>query len=285
MLSISVNRSRSAILAGVAMLVIAAAGVNASEKDGPATVEAIPGSDLKRLTLTPKAAERLDIQTVPLREEKVRRRIIVLGEVLEQPVGQSSGTGSKAVNTMGVPQSAQFSGKGSQDSIGSPFRVRILLHDDDEDDLGEDDLDDDDDDDDDAEVLAPDDDDDDDDDEPLMARRVVLASSNGSPDVLYFKMKSGARGLRAGQHVGVRLIEPGSDMLKKVVPYSAIIYDVHGEIWVYTSPEPLVFVRHGVTIDHIDQEMAVLQDGPDVGTPIVTVGAATLLGTEFGVGH
>lgn len=282
MLGISVNRSRSAILAGVAMLVIATAGVNASEKDGPATVEAIPGSDLKRLTLTPKAAERLDIQTVPLREEKVRRRIVVLGEVLEQPVGQSPGTGSEAVNTMGVPQSAQFSGKGSQDSIGSPFRVRILLDDDDEDDLGEDDLDDDDD----AEVLAPDDDDDDDnDDEPLIARRVVLASSNGSSDVLYFKVKSGARGLRAGQHVGVRLIEPGSDTLKKVVPYSAIIYDVHGAIWVYTSPEPLVFVRHGVTIDHIDQEMAVLQDGPDVGTPIVTVGAAALLGTEFGVGH
>jgi hypothetical protein len=69
------------------------------------------------------------------------------------------------------------------------------------------------------------------------------------------------------------------------VPYSAIIYDVHGDIGVYTSPEPLVFVRHGVTIDHIDQEMAVLEDGPDVGTLIVTVGAAELLGTESGVGH
>jgi hypothetical protein len=262
------------------MLVIATTGVGATEQGGPVKVEAIPGSDVKRLTLTAKAVERLDIQTVPLREEKVSRRIVVLAEVQEdRPLGTGADSGTTAM-PMGAPQSAQSSGAGGrQDWIGSPFRVRLLLDDDEEDDLDMDD------DEDDAEVLAPDDDEDDD-DGPLRAKRVVLASADGTTsDVLYFKVKSGTHGLKPGQRVGVRLTEPGSDTPKKVVPYSAIMYDVHGDTWVYTNPDPLVFVRHRVAIEHIDQEMAVLREGPDIGTKIVTVGAAELLGAESGVGH
>jgi hypothetical protein len=265
------------------MLVIATTVVGATEQGGPAKVEAIAGSDVKRLTLTAKAAERLDIQTVPLSEEKIRRRVVVVAEVQEnRPLGTAADSGTNTIS-MGAPQSAQSSGAGEQhDLIGSPFRVRILLDDEGEDDL---DLDDDEDD---AEVLAPDDDDDDVvDDEPLRAKRVVLASADGttSDDVLYFKVKSGAHGLKAGQRVGVRLVEPGSDTLKKVVPYSAIIYDVQGNAWVYTSPDSLVFIRQRVDIEHIDQQMAVLREGPDIGIKVVTVGAAELLGAESGVGH
>ena len=50
-------------------------------------------------------------------------------------------------------------------------------------------------------------------------------------------------------------------------------------------PEPLTFVRHRVVIDKIDRGLAVLQDGPAVGTKVVTVGAAELYGAESGVGH
>jgi len=46
-----------------------------------------------------------------------------------------------------------------------------------------------------------------------------------------------------------------------------------------------MFVRHPVTIEYIDKEKAVLQDGPDVDTEVVTVGAAELFGAELGVGH
>jgi len=253
--------------------------VGAADQGGPVKVEAIPGSDVKRLTLTAKAAERLDIQTVPLREEKVSRSIVVLAEVQDRPLDTGANSATTAV-PMGVAKSSDAGGR--QDGIGSPFRVRILLDDEGEDDL---DLDDDEDD---AEVLAPDDDDDDVvDDEPLRAKRVVLASADGttSDDVLYFKVKSGAHGLKAGQRVGVRLVEPGSDTLKKVVPYSAIIYDVQGNAWVYTSPDSLVFIRQRVDIEHIDQQMAVLREGPDIGIKVVTVGAAELLGAESGVGH
>ena len=53
----------------------------------------------------------------------------------------------------------------------------------------------------------------------------------------------------------------------------------------YTNPEPLVFVRSRVAIDYIDQERAVLTDGPDLDAQIVTVGAAELLGAESGGDH
>jgi multidrug efflux pump subunit AcrA (membrane-fusion protein) len=54
----------------IAGLALAACGGDASEEGSsePATVEQIEGTDLFRITLTPKAAERLDIQTAPVAE-------------------------------------------------------------------------------------------------------------------------------------------------------------------------------------------------------------------------
>ena len=280
----NVRRGGSAIMAGLSMLVITSIGCGAAEKVGPAKIEAIPGSDVKRVVLTPKAAERLDIQTIPLSEEEVRRRIVVVGKV-QAETDQTPSTGDATdVDVAGVPQSAPTSGgEQRKGPVGTPFQVRIVLDVDDgdeDDDLGGVD------DEDDAEVLAPDDDDDDD-DEPLRAKRVVVAAADGNAsDILYFKIQTrAAHGLRPGQQVGVRLVEPGSGTPKKVVPYSAILYDAHGEAWVYTNPEPLAFVRHRVTIEHINDDKAILGDGPDIGTKIVTVGAAELFGAELGVGH
>src|SRR5688572_30502921 len=44
-----------------------------------------------------------------------------------------------------------------------------------------------------------------------------------------------------------------------VVPYSSIIYVAQGGAFVYTSPEPRVFVRQPVEVDYIDGDMAVLK--------------------------
>ena len=268
-------------MAGLSMLVMTSVGCGAAENGGPAKIEAIPGSDVKRVVLTPKATERLDIQTVPLSEQEVRRRIVLVGKV-QAETDQTPNTDAAADEGVAtVPQSAPTSGWDQHKSpVGTPFQVRILLDEDEEDDLGGVD------DEDDAEVLAPDDDDDDD-DEPLRAKRVVVAAADGNAsDILYFKIQTrAAHGLRPGQQVGVRLVEPGSGTRKKVVPYSAILYDAHGEAWVYTNPEPLAFVRHRVTIEHINDDKAILGDGPDIGTKIVTVGAAELFGAELGVGH
>jgi hypothetical protein len=73
--------------------------------------------------------------------------------------------------------------------------------------------------------------------------------------------------------------------LRKVVPYSAVFYDLKGETWVYTNPEPLTFVRARISVDYIDGGLAVLLEGLPSGTEVVTVGAPELYGTEFGVGQ
>jgi len=72
---------------------------------------------------------------------------------------------------------------------------------------------------------------------------------------------------------------------RKVVPYAALIYDLHGETWIYTNPEPRIFVRHRISVDYIDGDLAVLLEGPPPGTAVVTVGVAQLFGTELGVGN
>ncbi len=138
----------------------------------PAKTEVVQGTDLSRVTLSPKAAERLDIKTAAMRDEQVKaRKSSAAGDVAAKPT--AAGAGAK--------------------------------------------------------------------------ERVVAMSST-----------------------------------RKVVPTSAVLYDAKGKTWVYTNPEPLVFVRHAVSIDYIDGDRAVLTDGPVSGTAVVTVGAAELLGTEYG---
>ena len=68
---------------------------------------------------------------------------------------------------------------------------------------------------------------------------------------------------------------------RRVIPYAAILYDTDGITWVYTNPEPLVFVRHRIVVDYIEGELAVLSDGPALGTAVVTVGATELNGAEL----
>ncbi len=68
-----------------------------------------------------------------------------------------------------------------------------------------------------------------------------------------------------------------------VIPYAAVLYGTNGETWSYTSPEPLVFIRQSITIDHIDADIAVLSKGPGVGTQVVVVGTSMLYGAEVGV--
>jgi hypothetical protein len=69
--------------------------------------------------------------------------------------------------------------------------------------------------------------------------------------------------------------------VRTLIPYAAVIYDLEGEAWVYTTPAPLTFVRATIDVDAIEGEMAVLSSGPPVGTLVVTIGGAELYGAEF----
>jgi hypothetical protein len=72
---------------------------------------------------------------------------------------------------------------------------------------------------------------------------------------------------------------------KLTVPYGAIIYDSAGKTWVYTNPEPKVYIRRSITVERINGQVALLTDGPPAGTVVVTTGAEELLGAEFDVGE
>lgn len=75
----------------------------------------------------------------------------------------------------------------------------------------------------------------------------------------------------------------GTTPPRTAVPVAALVYDKNGEVWVYTSTQPRRYVRQSVTVDRVEGDLAILESGPAAGTAVVTVGAAELLGTEYGV--
>lgn len=69
-----------------------------------------------------------------------------------------------------------------------------------------------------------------------------------------------------------------------VVPYSTIIYDLTGGVWVYINPSPLTYHREEVIVETINGDSVLLKEGPPAGTMVVTVGVPELYGADTGVG-
>ncbi len=67
------------------------------------------------------------------------------------------------------------------------------------------------------------------------------------------------------------------------IPYASVIYDTEGNTWIYTNPAPLTFVRAPIMIDHIEGDQAILSEGLDSATSVVTLGVSELYGAETGV--
>jgi hypothetical protein len=96
----------------------------------------------------------------------------------------------------------------------------------------------------------------------------------------------------AAERVGIKTVVvrevsttvPGKGVARHtVIPIGAVIYDRKGATWTYTTVEPLNYVRQRVVIARSDGDLAVLQSGPPAGTAVVAIGAAELLGIEYGV--
>ena len=128
-------------------------------------------------------------------------------------------------------------------------------------------------------------DDEDNDEDNGKAKLAVGGRKQAKAPRLYYVVDRPEDGLVPGQRVRVRLPLTGSGTRRKVVPYSSLIYDPHGQTWVYTSPKPRTFIRRKVEVDYIEGNVVVLDDGPPTGTVIASVGVAELYGTEFKVGH
>jgi multidrug efflux pump subunit AcrA (membrane-fusion protein) len=223
----------------------------------PAYVEAIEGTELNRVTLTEHAAQRLGIETAEVTEEMVARDLTVSGRVEES---QASADSASIVRVR-VPLNT---GDMAKVAPGQPARILSFDDEDDDDDDGEED--------------------------GLEAEAIDLDDINDVEDdpddepALYYQVNAGNHNLVPGQGVRVKLSLVESGSMRKVIPYSALIYDLDGSTWIYVSPEPLVFMRQPVTVDFIEGDRVILSDGPSVGTAVATVGVAELYGADTGVG-
>ena len=248
------RRWRVVILAGL-LLAACTQRAATSERIQPSYIEPIEGTDLKRVVLTEKAVERLGIQTAPVGEQEVVRKRAVGGEVVTSLDMQLPGPGVFWVRV------ALSESELNQVDRGQSALVLALDRDDDEED-------------------------DDDADDGLTAE---VDEGPGDDDAeeagpaLFYVVRGAEHRLAPGQRVLIELTLSGSRMPRKVVPYAAVLYDVHGDAWVYTNPEPLVFVRELILVDYIEGDLVVLLEGPSIGTAVVTVGVAELFGAETGV--
>jgi hypothetical protein len=238
---------------------------------GAVKFEDIPGSKIKRVILTPKAAERLGIQTGKVSMKQIIRKQMAGGRVVppvkDQPASNIPNRGFGSFGQIRPIKSMQESpatpapdgrwvavtlSRGEWNRLwkDKPARVLPLT-------IG---------------------------DKPGKA---VLALPSGLPPQVdlkrtmlkvYYKLQGMDHELY--HRVRVELPLSGSDKQRLVVPYSAIYYDGKGDAWVYVNPEPLVYERQRVDLERVVGDFAVLKKGPAIGTEVVTTGAALLYGAE-----
>jgi RND family efflux transporter MFP subunit len=101
---------------------------------------------------------------------------------------------------------------------------------------------------------------------------------------LFFELENEDHQLQPGQKLAVTLSLRGAQK-SLVAPWSAVVYDIHGGAWVYEQVAPRKYARRRVTVRQVDhdQNLAILDSGPEEGAKVVTSGAAELFGTEFGL--
>jgi len=250
------------------LLHVPATGIAASSgpptpagKSPAVTLESVAGSPVKRVVLSAKAAERLDIQTGKVGEEAIVPRQMVSGLALVPP------------DPAPDPKARGGPPGGFGKSTAGELWLRVTLSPAEAGRLAKDKP---------ARVL------------PLATRektgRVLAALPSGRPAVedvrnsmltLYYIVQGKETGLAAGDRVRVELELAGSVTRQKVVPYSAVYYDAKGAAWVYVNTRPLAFERQRIVVDRVAGDLVVLADGPAVGTPVVTVGAPLLYGAEI----
>jgi hypothetical protein len=90
---------------------------------------------------------------------------------------------------------------------------------------------------------------------------------------------------RIGLQTGTVREENVEGVPRKVVPYSAVLYDPKGDAYAFAASAPLVFKRAKLVVDTITGDRVVLVDGPSAGTTVVTVGASELFGAEVEIGE
>jgi len=253
--------------------------LTATAKGTPAvSFEPIEGTSQKRVILTPKAAQRLGIETAKVSEAPIVRTQMVSGLVVPSGVWQKELEPSPLARSFGpgfgpavAPQDSPLK-KSGLPSGDAWVQVALTAHE--------------------YERLAR--------DKPArllpLATRTqpktgaVLAQPAGVQPVedmkrsmltVYYVLPKGEHGELMGKRMRVELPLAGGEGARKVVPYSALYYDARGNAWVYVTPRPLAYERQRVAVEQVTGDFAVLSEGPAVGTEVVSVGASLLYGTEI----
>jgi cobalt-zinc-cadmium efflux system membrane fusion protein len=124
-------------------------------------------------------------------------------------------------------------------------------------------------------------------DSPARTARRVSAPPRADPAAasvdLVYELPAGTPPLRAGERVTVEIPLKSSENAL-AIPDASIVYDIHGDTWVYQDLGDHVFSRRRVQIARHVGRQAVVSKGLAAGSRIVDVGAAELFGTEFGTG-
>ncbi|HJX15633.1 MAG TPA: hypothetical protein VJ386_07845 [Candidatus Deferrimicrobiaceae bacterium] len=299
-------------LAAAATLFLAPAAARAADPGGPGpvgkspavTLESIPGTTAKRVILSAKAGERLGIETGRVGEEPVVLKQMVSGLVIpplgKQPkpssgvfggIGRVAGASAPKLTAVGfggfrsvaatsgpqsvasaVPVPQPVAPRATSPAAGDVW-VLVTLSPAEWDRLAKDKP---------GRLL------------PLATRDKLKSELWAKPSgmapledmkrsmlSLYYVVPGKDHGLTIHNRLRVELQLSGSNEKKKVVPYGAVYYDAKGDAWVYVNTKPLAFERRRVDVERVEGDLAFLSDGPPVGTPVVTVGAALLYGTEI----
>ncbi|SEC09268.1 heavy metal efflux pump, CzcA family [Streptomyces sp. TLI_105] len=73
----------------------------------------------------------------------------------------------------------------------------------------------------------------------------------------------------------------GAGPPQTLIPLKAVVYDPEGKTFAFTNPKPFVYIRTPVELGRFGEDDAVVKSGLTAGAPVVTVGAAELLGIEY----
>lgn len=217
----------------------------------PYRLEAIEGSDLVRVILSAEAAARIGIKTSAVREVEVLRKRTVGAEVVSVDAGAllSVQATPSDLTTIDRRQSALVrpivrSGSGPVGTAVLPATGSTTI----------------------------------------LRARAAEAPAGAPGAALYYVVDGRTHGLARGQRVLLDLPLLGAVAPRKVVPYSAVLFDLSGATWTYTQVVSLTFVRQRVSVDYVEGDLAILSEGPVAGTEVVIVGATELFGTELKVG-
>jgi hypothetical protein len=219
------------------------------------TLESVPGSPVKRVVLSAKAAERLGVRTGEIGEQVVAPTLMVGGVVVDP---SAAGTAAQPATGGGKP--------------GTDVWIRAALSPVEFAKLAKDKP---------VHIL------------PLATRSGVAKDLTAMPLgeaprdnarsgmlTLFYVARAEGSGLVPGDRVRVEMPLEGGVDRHKVVPYSAVYYDAKGDAWVYVTSAPLAFARERITVLRVVGDLALLSSGPPAGTQVVTVGAALLYGAE-----